>query len=438
MLSSLGRTAASVLGGGSATPNSGFTTDDFPALGAGGAGAPGSGSIGGPGAVGSGGIGSGSNLSAAPGSSGVPSSLGLPPGAGMGFLGSSNSLTANASGLGGVGVAGSLPPGANGAAEQASAVAALQHQHAAREQHRQNLLGAMQQQQQQQQPTQNSSDLNKNADSSGSSASGGGNNAHAALSAAKGGFGEPERNYATKLGAGNAGINAAWLTAAQQNPGGVAAAVAAAANSSSGTGAGVSSVGGLPPGIGLGSTNGINSGGASDNAALQRQRAAAIAAAQAGLPQDLANPASSAGGGANPNPTGEVASSPGQQVLFSPADRFGLVGLLSIIKMQDPDLSMLALGADLSQLGLNMSSQEPLSSSFLTPWSELADAQGNGGVNGSTAPLVEPDFHLPSCYNVQPPPPAHTKIQSFSDETLFFIFYSSPRDVLQEIAAQEL
>lgn len=51
---------------------------------------------------------------------------------------------------------------------------------------------------------------------------------------------------------------------------------------------------------------------------------------------------------------------------------------------------------------------------------------------------VEPDFHLPACYNVQPPPPGPTKAASFSDETLFFMFYSSPRDALQEVAAQEL
>ncbi|KDN46994.1 hypothetical protein K437DRAFT_223345 [Tilletiaria anomala UBC 951] len=150
----------------------------------------------------------------------------------------------------------------------------------------------------------------------------------------------------------------------------------------------------------------------------------------------------------NSNPTGEVAQTPAQQVLLSPADRFGLVGLLSIIKMPDPDLSMLALGADLSKLGLNMNSSEPLSASFLTPWSELATAAGAGdgaaggaatmAAGGVGAPLVEPDFHLPSCYNVQPPPPAQTKIGNFSDETLFFVFYSAPRDVLQELAAQEL
>lgn len=68
-----------------------------------------------------------------------------------------------------------------------------------------------------------------------------------------------------------------------------------------------------------------------------------------------------------------------------------------------------------------------LYSTFITPWAD-----------SSAAHTVEPDFHLPACYNVQPPPPGPNKAAAFSDETLFFMFYSSPRDALQEIAAQEL
>lgn len=48
---------------------------------------------------------------------------------------------------------------------------------------------------------------------------------------------------------------------------------------------------------------------------------------------------------------------PAQQVLFSPADRFGLLGLLNIIKMSaDPDFSMVTLGGDLEKLGLDLGS----------------------------------------------------------------------------------
>lgn len=65
-----------------------------------------------------------------------------------------------------------------GVAEQVSAAAALQHQHQQREQHRQSMLGSV---------------------------VGGGARTDASLSAARGGFGEPDRNYATKLGAGPPG-----------------------------------------------------------------------------------------------------------------------------------------------------------------------------------------------------------------------------------------
>ena len=47
---------------------------------------------------------------------------------------------------------------------------------------------------------------------------------------------------------------------------------------------------------------------------------------------------------------------PAQQVLISPADRFGLLGLLNIIRMSSSDLGMLALGSDLTNLGLDLSS----------------------------------------------------------------------------------
>lgn len=55
---------------------------------------------------------------------------------------------------------------------------------------------------------------------------------------------------------------------------------------------------------------------------------------------------------------GSIPQTPAQQVLLSPADRFGLVGLLQLIKTGDPDSTMLALGSDLSKLGLDMNRKE--------------------------------------------------------------------------------
>lgn len=47
-------------------------------------------------------------------------------------------------------------------------------------------------------------------------------------------------------------------------------------------------------------------------------------------------------------------------------------------------------------------------------------------------------FRLPDCYSVTNVQPIDTKIQSFNEETLFWIFYSCPLDAKQQMAAVEL
>lgn len=47
-------------------------------------------------------------------------------------------------------------------------------------------------------------------------------------------------------------------------------------------------------------------------------------------------------------------------------------------------------------------------------------------------------FRLPDCYNVTNVQPIESKIQSFNEETLFWIFYSCPSDAKQQMAAIEL
>ena len=94
------------------------------------------------------------------------------------------------------------------------------------------------------------------------------------------------------------------------------------------------------------------------------------------------------------------------------------MGLLSVIRMTDQDLSTLALGTDLTTLGLNLNSSECLYSTFASPWAE-----------GPTT--KEPQFSLPMCYYMQPPPLKTSHLSKFQLETLFYIFYAMPRDVLQ-------
>ncbi|CCJ30181.1 unnamed protein product, partial [Pneumocystis jirovecii] len=115
---------------------------------------------------------------------------------------------------------------------------------------------------------------------------------------------------------------------------------------------------------------------------------------------------------------------------LTPVEKFSLKGLLNIFRMENPDLNTLALGTDLTTLGLNFNQPDDrlLCTSFLSPWID----------SNATKVWIEPKFYLPACYNVQLAPPALSKIRNFSDETLFYIFYSMPRDAMQEAAAQEL
>ena len=73
------------------------------------------------------------------------------------------------------------------------------------------------------------------------------------------------------------------------------------------------------------------------------------------------------------------------------SDPFGLLGLLSVIRMSDPDLTSLALGIDLTTLGLNLNSAENLHKTFGSPWSD-EPAKG------------DPEFSVPQCYYAKPPP----------------------------------
>ncbi|CAA6670395.1 unnamed protein product [Spirodela intermedia] len=114
-------------------------------------------------------------------------------------------------------------------------------------------------------------------------------------------------------------------------------------------------------------------------------------------------------------------------------DRFGLLGLLSVIRLNDLDLSSLALGIDLTTLGLNLNSTDTLYKTFGSPWSE-EPAKGS-----PTPPLFLPGLVSEvvriSDFGgwVQ-----QGFFSKFKLETLFYIFYSMPKDEAQLYAAHEL
>jgi len=105
--------------------------------------------------------------------------------------------------------------------------------------------------------------------------------------------------------------------------------------------------------------------------------------------------------------------------------KYGLLGLLNVIRMTDPDLNTLALGSDLTSLGLNLNSPDCLHSTFASPWSDRPTK-------------CRPSFTLPPCYYMKPLDINLGHIKKFQLETLFYIFYGMPRDALQAHAADEL
>ena len=63
---------------------------------------------------------------------------------------------------------------------------------------------------------------------------------------------------------------------------------------------------------------------------------------------------------------------------------YGLLGLLGVIRMTDADRNALALGSDLTLLGLNLNSNDQIYSTFSGPWSD----------NPATK---EPQYQVPKC-----------------------------------------
>lgn len=109
------------------------------------------------------------------------------------------------------------------------------------------------------------------------------------------------------------------------------------------------------------------------------------------------------------------------------SERFSLLGLLSLIRGNNPNLTSLTMGIDLTTLGLNLlSTPGDLYKKFSSPWSD-EPAKG------------ESEYSVPTCYYSKPPPPLKQgHFAKLHIGTLFYIFYSMPKDEAQLFAANEL
>ncbi|XP_011298518.1 CCR4-NOT transcription complex subunit 2 isoform X2 [Fopius arisanus] len=124
---------------------------------------------------------------------------------------------------------------------------------------------------------------------------------------------------------------------------------------------------------------------------------------------------------------GKVTNIPSSMV----KDQFGMVGLLTFIRAAetDPNLVSLALGQDLTALGLNLNSPENLYPNFGGPWAE------------TPCRPQDIDFHVPPEYLINASireKLAPVKLNRYKDDLLFYMFYTNVGDVLQLAAAAEL
>ncbi|UNI21710.1 hypothetical protein JDV02_007677 [Purpureocillium takamizusanense] len=108
-------------------------------------------------------------------------------------------------------------------------------------------------------------------------------------------------------------------------------------------------------------------------------------------------------------------------------DKWGIKGLRTLMNNY-PDYHAMVVGMDPGSLGLDMTSPDLISTQN---YSLFDDHPPRPTVDAGK-------FRLPDCYNVTNVQPIETKIQSFNEETLFWIFYSCPADIKQQMAAVEL
>ncbi|RKF55307.1 putative not2 family protein [Erysiphe neolycopersici] len=110
---------------------------------------------------------------------------------------------------------------------------------------------------------------------------------------------------------------------------------------------------------------------------------------------------------------------------MSEIDRWGLKGL-SMMMNNFPTYAALVTGSDLTSLGFDLSSSDLISNQIYSLWD-----------NDPPRPAML-SYKLPECYTVSNVAQLETKMANFNDEALIFMFYSSPGDIQQVMAAQEL
>jgi len=190
-------------------------------------------------------------------------------------------------------------------------------------------------------------------------------------------------------------------------------------------------------GMGLAMTSGVNS---HDGVTSQSVASLLASATGHGAGGDMA-PGAPTGGplndiqrqqrGIQTFPDGTVTNIPPSMV----TDQFGMIGLLTFIRAAETDqhLVSLALGADLTSLGLNLNQEPKLHPTLGGPFTEVPlRPQDIDYLRNDMLPFVYLTHeHIKDKL-------APVKLNRYKEDVLFYLFYSNVGDVLQLAAAAEL
>ncbi|CAK1545572.1 unnamed protein product [Leptosia nina] len=131
--------------------------------------------------------------------------------------------------------------------------------------------------------------------------------------------------------------------------------------------------------------------------------------------------------GIQTSPEGKVTNIPETMI----PNQFGIVGLLTFIRAaeSDPSLVSLALGQDLTALGLNLNSPDNLYLTFAGPWADTPCRPQDMDYN------VPPEYLINGSIREKLAP---LRLSRYKEDLLFYLFYCFVGDVLQIAAAAEL
>ena len=134
----------------------------------------------------------------------------------------------------------------------------------------------------------------------------------------------------------------------------------------------------------------------------------------------------------NPNavsfiPSYVVASTPKDEKEEQDLKEFGVRGILTLQKNLQDDKAMLAKGKDLSVLEGNKKNMEFMSS-------YMSSSQLDNEIDHKEFP----EFNLPASYFISKPILKAKMIKTYHVETLFYVFYNMPGELIQSYVADEL